>query len=309
MTTTPTLDIAVRAYVAECEPLLEDLEDVDRDQLRNDINEIVTEVCGELDGSPMQLIGPPARFVAELRAAAGFGPPPSTDGEEAAPAARRRMWDRVRSLWYHPASLWLRNLMPELRPAWLVGRGVLVAVALARLTGSSPRPSWLLGVIPYWPVFESRLLGIAAIGAGVYLSVEAGRRRLTGGRRVLRGASSVIAIATAFVLISDLRDVAVHDSHPQVVVIDHPTPANPGPGAPGNLVGIGSDVTGQYEVVVHLDHAQAILDELLVNAPPAAIFIEHNGARVNPGTSQAINEMLNTLAEEGFLNGDPNWRQ
>lgn len=296
---------AIAEYVILCEEHLRDLPAPVAGQLRHDIEEIVTEVCGELDGAPQDLVGPPLRFVTDLRTAAGLAPPPAAIASSDAGEGDRRLRDRMRSLWEHRAVQWVRHLAPELRPAWWVGRGYVLAVALGRLTGANLRPSWLLGFLPYWSAFGSRLLGLVAIAGAVYLSVEAGRRPLAGRQRALRAAASVIAVAFALVLLGEARSWS--DNHAYESSYLHYPPAaqpRPAPTAPGQaaLVTIGSSLTGNGAPVIDLTTALQTVDSLLVESPPAAIFIEHNGTQGYPGTRAAIESELRSLAERGLLN-------
>lgn len=296
---------AIAEYVILCEEHLRDLPAPVAGQLRRDIEEIVTEVCGELDGAPQDLVGPPLRFVTDLRTAAGLAPPPAAIASSEAGEGDRRLRDRVRSLWEHRALQWVRQLAPELRPAWWVARGYVLAVALGRLTGADLRPSWLLGFVPYWPAFGSRLLGLVAIAGAVYLSVEAGRRALSGRQRALRLASSVAAVVFAFVLLGEAKSWS-HSHGFDPSYLHYPPPAQPrlAPTAPGQaaLVTIGSSLTGNAAPVIDLATALQTVESLLVESPPAAIFIEHDGTRTYPGTRAAIESELRGLAERGLLN-------
>lgn len=305
-----TSTTAAAEYVRECEEHLRDLPPDVAAQLRQDVVEIVTEVCAELDGSPRELIGPPLRFVAELRAAAGHPLPTSGVPTAAAGASHQSLWSALRALPEHRAVRWVRALWPDLAPAWWVARGYLVAVAAGQLTGSS-RPRWLLGLLPYWPVLQSRLVGLLTIAACVYASVEAARRPLPRRRQVLRMGASVVAALTAIALLGDLRSAMHRDPYgpPQLVVgaVDsgvHRLDGGPGASASGtfDLVRIGSDVTGGAEPMVDLATATAEVDRLLVDGPPAAIYIERSGERVYPGTREKLDTALRDLVDEGLLN-------
>ena len=305
--TAPTVDDAVSLYVLACEQFLDDLDEETRTQLRVDIAEIVAEVCGELDGEPADLVGPPFRFVNELRVAAGVGArQPSGEPPGAAPpggrAPRKRLRDRVGTAWGHPAMRWTRGLVPELRPAWWVARGVLFAWLIGEVTGGSSW--WLFDVVPMWSVFGSRLVGLATVAGGVYVSVEAGRRRPTGRRRFAMIAASIVSVVFGVSVVSDLSRSL--DRGVTYVSHDEQFAAPPfGSGLPGATfrpVQLGSDVTDEVFDVIDMTRASTALEELLTTGPPAAIWIQHDGVQLRPGTQAAIEQELQRLAADGYLN-------
>jgi hypothetical protein len=290
-----TINPEIAPYVARCDELLDDLDPPMRDQLRLDIEEIVSEVCAELGGTPEELVGPPLRFVTELRAAAGLAPPRLT----APPRQVRRWRDRVRwALSSRPAQ-WLRELLPELRTAWWVGRGFLVAAVLGWLTGGGRRPAWFL-LAPYWRVLDSRVLGLVVLGGAIYLSVEAGRRDLSRAQRAVRNVASVTAVLMAFALVIYARDVAVSDepSAPPFAL-----DVNGHPGF-GGVVTIGSTVTGSVREATTLEEAHAAVKDLLAVGPPATIYIDAGGRPTLPRTEAGIAAALQTLLDDGLLKGD-----
>lgn len=302
-----TVDPAVADYVVLCEEHLRDLPPEVAARLRADVEEIVTEVCAELHGEPGELVGPPLRFITELRTAAGLPPPPGSAGPAGTGEQKRGLRDRAQSLRDHGAAQWVRHLLPELRPAWWVARGFVLAVALGQLTGGG-RPAWFLGLLPYWPVFGSRLLGLATIGAAVYLSVEAGRRTLSGAQRVLRGVASGLAVVAALVLLGEARSwsqsrgfsSSIHHPHP-------PAPSTPGVVDDGfPMVEIGSRVTGERIPVLHLNEARQVVARLLASGPPASILIERGGAPPSPQSPRSADDIeatLQALVANGFLTG------
>ena len=293
-----TTDPVIREYADRCDEHLRDLPDAVRRQLRDDIEQIVAEVSAELGGLPDDLVGPPRRFVTELRTAAGLAPPPEpSDGLQ--PTRRHGFAIRVAELWGSRAARWCRALAPELRPAWWVARGLVLAVGLTWLTGADERPRWFLAVIPTWPVLGSHLVGAAVAAGAVYLSVEAGRRRLAGGQRAVRAAATAAAVAIALVGIGEMREwteVPRHDfvGDPGAFVATQPG---------FMLVTVGSDLTGESRPVVSLEEARAAVQDLLVQGPPAAIYIDHQGTRTYPSTAAAIDTQLAKLAGQGFLSG------
>lgn len=307
--TAPVVDGAVSQYVHDCEEFLEDLDESTRAQLRCDIAEIVAEVCSELEGAPADLVGPPFRFVSELRSAAGVPPLRGTGAETViAASGRHRLLERVRELWNHSAMRWMRTLAPELRPAWWVGRGVLLAWFLGRLTGAG-RPAWILGLVPHWPVFGSTIIAVATTAAAVYMSVEAGRRHLTRAKRLAVGAASVVAIVFALSLAGEASrwtsESADWPGYSGPPIHDHPPRMITQVSADGSgfrPVTIGSEVTGDEVAVTDVAAARTLLGRLLADAPPAAIFLNHGGARHQPGTLRGLHELLDTLTADGYLN-------
>lgn len=305
-TSTGTDEAAIADYVARCEIHLSDVPWGVREQLRHDIEEVVAEVCAELDGAPDDLVGQPDRFVRELRLAAGFPPPPERDPMEASSQSRSESvlgW--LRRLWKHPAVEWVRELVPHLAPAWWVARGALVVTGFAWLTGARRSPEWLAQLVPYWPIFGSRLLGIAGLCAGVFFSVEASRRRLRPPLRLLRVVASVAALSFALVLASEVRgwahrsDPTMQGSVPPEYLGETATPRS------FMAVQIGSDRTGDLIEVIDIGAARQTVSQLLANSPPAALFVEVGGQRAYPGSATAIDGVLTELAERGYLNGEP----
>ena len=292
--TAATIDQAVASYVEACAPYIADLDAETRAQLRRDISEIVSEVCAELDGAPIDLVGPPERFVAELRIAAGLraAQPP---GESASAPATPRLRDRLKGLWHHRAVVWTRHIVLELRPAWWVVRGLLVGWSLSRVTGNRG-PSWILNVVPHWPLFGSTALGLAATGAAIYLSVEGGRRRRP---RALLIAASVVAVWFGAVLASEASRFT--DGPAAYAYVGSPQQQPKYAPATFRPVMVGSDLTGDRFEVIDLAQARSMLDQMLLDAPPAAIYVEHDGAQERPGTLAAIQQVLDRLVASGHL--------
>ena len=305
LTSTTSAVAATADYLSRCDEHLGDLPPAIQAQLRQDIAEIVDEVCGELGGAPTELVGPPERFVAELRAAAGWplpAPAVSPGGTEPDSHSLRHLLRAVRE---HRSLLWTRALLPELRPAWWVLRGYLIAVAIGRVTGAPRRPEWLLELLPYWPVIGSRLLGLAVIASAIYVSVEAGRRPLSRSRRLGRALASIVAISTAMALAADLKSHATVGPYLSApTFVDHNQGPPPDVGAPFEVVHIGSDLTGDRIEVLDLPSAETTLDRLLEEAPPAAVFIDRGGERVRPGNRDNWQAALQALVEEGALNAE-----
>ena len=163
-------------YVLRCEPFLADLTPALGAQLQDDIRRIVGEVTSELDGFPDDLVGPPQRFVAELRLAAGVAVPDAIESSKPTPTSAAG--DAV-VRWLSQAVVpWLRQLATDLRPAWWVSRGIGLAYVLGFVTGGAGERS---GVVP--DVLGSNLLGLIAMAGLVVVSVERGRNGDASSRR------------------------------------------------------------------------------------------------------------------------------
>jgi hypothetical protein len=193
-------------YLAGVTAALADLPPDVRDELVEDLPAHFAEVLEEHDGTLEERLGPPARYAAELRAAAGLD----------AVTGPRRGVDRLGAVALHTAAGWARGaderlgswlgyrraseFVRLLAPGWLVVRGLAVSVLLLR---SGP-----LGV-----QHVRDPLGWLVIFATVVLSVRFGsvRRRLA---RLPRAFGWTAAAGVAFVsllvlvsLVSLLREV------------------------------------------------------------------------------------------------------
>ncbi len=185
------------AYLTAVERLLDDLPEDDRRELLEDLEEHLTEVAAEGDGTLADRLGPPDVYASELRASAGL--PPRADVTEPAEATLR---DRARAssvgrsvqTAFNAAPVRaVRAFLPDLKPGWWVLRGYMAAVAIDYLV-FAPNPS---GGFPWPSVNGSSILGLALIAACIWLSVVAGRRAVTSARVGWLGlAASVVIIAT-----------------------------------------------------------------------------------------------------------------
>ncbi|HEY0696218.1 MAG TPA: hypothetical protein VGD43_00230, partial [Micromonospora sp.] len=70
----------IARYVGEVRRELADLPPETRDELLEDLPEHLTEVAAEADGPLADRLGTPQAYAAELRTAAGFGPPAEPPG-------------------------------------------------------------------------------------------------------------------------------------------------------------------------------------------------------------------------------------
>jgi len=140
--TTQTVDRAIGEYVGRCVEYLRDLGEHDRTSILEDIRQILSEVTAELEGAPDDLLGPPDRFVAELRTAAGLdGParkPPKKRSARLSSSLRSAtaVLSAVRgSIQWRPAWNWLRDFAREAQPGWWVVRGLLITTLLVLAIG------------------------------------------------------------------------------------------------------------------------------------------------------------------------------
>ncbi len=172
-TTTDTPTDEVSRYLTELREALADLSPADRDGLLEDLPAHLAEVAAEAPGELADRLGPPARYAAELRTAAGLEPGPADGGGPALTSAAQTVFalatrlDRQagRLLGYPRGS----DFVLLLRPAWWVLRGYLAAILVTHLYqgyGYSPVPRFGGGV---WP-------GLVLVLAFVVGSIRLGRR-------------------------------------------------------------------------------------------------------------------------------------
>ncbi len=195
-TTTPEID----DYVSRCQPFLSDLSPDQQKQLSEDIRQIVGEVAMELAGAPDDLVGPPLRFVAELRIAAGLLPPRAAQQTTPPPP---RSAPRVLIAWLRQtATPWARRLARELRPTWWVARGVGLTFLFGGFTNRYMDGQ---GLIP--DINNSNVLGLMGMMAAVVASVQFGRKELgqTPLVRVMWLAASLAAVLSLSYAVDSLR--------------------------------------------------------------------------------------------------------
>ena len=169
----------ITAYVEAVRAALADIPTATREELLDDLPEHLTEVLAESTG-PETLtdrLGPPERYAAELRAAAGFvggfpDPPPPTDRlAEWRTAVLRdlRTFDRhIGPAFGHTRAT---EFFALLRPAWWVLRGYLAAMLLAYVLDDSGQP---IGLLPR--IGGSELVALLLLGGAVLGSIWIGRR-------------------------------------------------------------------------------------------------------------------------------------
>src|SRR5205809_10394 len=182
----------VVSYASAVRAALEPLPEVQRESLREDLEDHLAEVASESGVSLQERLGRPEDYAAELRSAYGAGNDVSNTGP------RRPLRDRTAALLKAVSSNLpdgdLRALLPELRPGWWVVRAYLVVLFLAFVfrDGSNLRP------IPN-PFTSGGLLQIVATVVAIGISVRLGRRT-TAASRGWRGA--VVAVNVVIALLA-----------------------------------------------------------------------------------------------------------
>lgn len=212
--TTPAID----AYVGRCAPFLADLPNDTRQSMLSDIRQMVTEVSVELDGDPSDLLDPPERFVADLRAAAGF------------PLERSTRPRRVPTIWTRPAKRALSSILTalgalsplarELRPAGWVLRGYAVAAAVSYLFAGHADIAWWAGFLPVPRLFGTGFLGALWTGLAIAISVRVGRAAWSGWRRAVVLATSIVATLASLAIADDIVSTSPPNHRPAVIVYD-----------------------------------------------------------------------------------------
>lgn len=170
----------VRAYIDAVEAGFADLSQRDRDDLLQDLEEHLTEVSIEGEGSLEERLGAPSAYAAELRRSAGLSPRP--DGRPEAPVA----WSRIAEAF--PVRRWLSDYRRKRRPSgpgWWILRSVLIGMGAFVADGGTTN-------IPFPRAGDSRLGGFVVMVVMAWVSVTLGRRAI--GARVWRVVSSAVTI-------------------------------------------------------------------------------------------------------------------
>jgi hypothetical protein len=187
----------VAGYVAAVREALADLPAAVRDELVEDLRAHLAEVMDEEDRPLRDLLGPPAEYAAELRAAVAPGAPSGrrfAGGRLASDLARLRGWlNRVDHragplLGYRTASEFGRLLMP----AWWVLRGYVAAMIVVIVLGGSVG----YGLLPR--LGDSTIAGLIILAVFVVGSVWLARREPGMGRWPRRTVQVVSALILLF---------------------------------------------------------------------------------------------------------------
>lgn len=229
--TVKTLDAAVGEYVGRCFEHLRDLPTGDRDEILDDIRQMVTEVSSELDGDPADLLGPPDRFVDELRRAAGLAPQESEVPEDPPRPVSESIREALETIRELAAVRWMIRLVDDMRPAGWVIRGYALGAFVSYVLSDVAHADILFGFIPVPHLFGYSILGGAVVAAFVVLSVEVGRRRFSGWARLAVAAVSLFSMVALAVTTQDLREHALNGAMsgdmPMVVAEDNVPPLYP----------------------------------------------------------------------------------
>ncbi len=212
--TLPTTS-AIDAYVGRCAPFLADLPAETRQSMLSDIRQMVTEVSVELDGDPADLLDPPERFVAELRAAAGF-PLERADRPRRVPTNWTRTAKRVLSR----AATAVSPLARELRPGGWVLRGYAIAAAVSYLLAGHADIAWWAGFLPVPRLFGTGFLGALWTGLAIAASVRVGRAGWRGWRRAVVLATTIMATGAFVAVADDIVSTSPPNHRPAVIVYD-----------------------------------------------------------------------------------------
>ena len=108
MTATPTTTREAEAYLAEVREHLIDLGEEERAELLEDLAQHLADICTDeenVESDLRDLLGEPASYAAELRAAAGLPPRIGSTAE----AARPTWAQSAAALWDSPRSVALRK--------------------------------------------------------------------------------------------------------------------------------------------------------------------------------------------------------
>lgn len=211
----------VQHYLDEVAAHLDGVPEPDRSDLLDDLGGHLVEVAAE-SSDPLEVrLGPPAAYADELVASAGL-----SSGFARSPRLerwRRRLagagplvhLDRLRSSVARSRSAGeVVAFLPELRPGWWVLRGCLFVLALSLLGGGDSLFPHILG---------SAVVGLAAVGAAVAISVRIGQRGLrTGGRRRATLAADVGLALVGLIAVLTMRaspDPAIADMGPVLPVV------------------------------------------------------------------------------------------
>jgi hypothetical protein len=209
-----TTNPEVEAYLAAVRDELGHLSEAERGDLLDDLALHLAEVAGDdSDDDPngpqglVARLGPPARYAAELRAAAGLPAPPDA-GPRPDSATGKGLRDALvgswagrmaQSAWRHPWTGETRTFVRQLTPAWWVLRGYLV-VALFAWQGTNGADSF-----PIPKVAGSWFLGLVSVVGAVVASVAIGRRTKRPGRRRLLAAFDVVLVLGAIAALGNVR--------------------------------------------------------------------------------------------------------
>lgn len=203
--------VDIAEYVAAVRAWLVDLDADEIDDLTDDLHSHLSEIRADTDEPFEQVIGTPEQFATELRQSAGLAQL-SDAGQRMSPLSRTadRLSERIERLTAPVLThRWARiviDFLPELRPAWWVARGYLLAGLLALVTGGQIATAL---VVP--SVGRNVLIGFVVTVALIVGSVQFGRRRLEARwARWAAIASAILAGWVALLLFDGLSSNSVY---------------------------------------------------------------------------------------------------
>lgn len=306
---TTTLSDAVGEYVGRCIQYVQDLPEPARSDVVDDVRQIVHEVSAELDGRPEDLLGPPDRFVGELRVAAGLAAA-VPDRSQARPSLMSRLGagaERFRNrVDVGTVVAWLRELARELRPAGWVMRGYLLGVWLCFSLLGFADLDWLFGVVPVPSSNGSVIGGAAVIAALIVASVEAGRRRPRGWKRAAVVVATVVSVMALWSTVDSLRggwsvldrDVVAYTEVPTTTVVLAEAVSGTVPEALGDTTQEQSDmavVTSASGRVIYLESigaAEAAWHDLTDGSLLQPVVVRYRGFSASVSSPDALVEVL-----------------
>jgi hypothetical protein len=202
---TMSLTPEVAAYLSALRAELADLESEERDDLLADVEVSLVESSTEGgEGSIEHRYGPPARFAAELRAAAGFeaGPVQPSRG----PGLLPRLAEWLRRLDGDERASAARRTLSELAPIWWLARAYIAAAGAVLVLGIG---SWS-ATHPELPSFgghASTIVVLAAlVGGSLALGIRLHRSRIDRSARAAAAILNVVLAAVAIPAIAHLVD-------------------------------------------------------------------------------------------------------
>ncbi|MGH2760950.1 MAG: HAAS signaling domain-containing protein, partial [Actinomycetota bacterium] len=196
----------VRRYLQAVEAELSDLGAEDRSELLADVEEHLTDVAAEHEGSLEERLGDPSSYANELRSSAGFPPRTSSESAGSDPAWRSILKRVATDKRFRSA----RVLFTEVEPGWWVLRGYLLVALMGDLSRSD---------FPFPRINGNQFLGLVGIAFVVWASLWLGRL----GRRSGVGAVTS-AVASALVAIAAIATVADARSPSTVYEAQGPAP-------------------------------------------------------------------------------------
>lgn len=197
--TTSTITAESDAYLAAVREQLDDLPEEERTDLLEDLAQHLADIsANRAENGPglTALLGLPAQYAADLRAAADLPPrvaPPVTATKESLTMRLGRSFPARAGMaaWRQPLIVKTRQFLPELRPAWWVLRGYL-----------------LIAIPALWDPDSSDDFPIPTVGgshaAGLVFTVLAIAASVALGNRVLGKGRWLVIAGNAFLVISGL---------------------------------------------------------------------------------------------------------